>query len=58
MNAAIPYLRGEHRTEPHQPEPHRLVADVDAPYKQNILDLAQRQGIPDIHHDREAEHFG
>jgi len=58
MNAAFPYLRGEHRTKPVPPEPHRLVADIDAALAKNILDLAQRQRIPDVHHHREANNLG
>ena len=58
MNSSYARLRGEQRTEPVPPEPHRLVADADAPFKQKILDLLQRQRIPDIHHHRQADHFG
>lgn len=39
MNAPLPDLRGEHRTEPVSPEPQSLVADVDAAFKQENLDL-------------------
>ena len=35
-----------------------LVTDVDAAFKQNVLDLAQRQRIADVHHHREADDFG
>ena len=58
MNASFPDRGGEHRTEPVPPVPNRLVADVDAPLKQEILDLSQRQRIADIHHHREADHLG
>jgi hypothetical protein len=58
MKAPLPDLVGEHRTEAIPPEPHRLVADIDAPLEQEILDLPQRQRIADIHHHREADHFG
>jgi hypothetical protein len=34
------------------------VADVDAAFGQQILDLAQRQRIPDVHHHREADDLG
>ena len=40
------------------PEPHRLVADVDATFEQQVLDLAQRQRITDVHHHREADDLG
>ncbi len=57
MNASFPDLRGEHRTESVPPVPNRLVADIDAPLEQEILDLSQRQRIADIHHHREADHL-
>ncbi len=41
LNAPLPDLRGEHWTEPVLPEPHRLVADIDTPLKQEIFDLPQ-----------------
>ena len=52
MNAAFPYLRGEHRTEPVPPEPHSLVADMYAALANNILNLQERQRIPDVHQHR------
>jgi len=58
MDAAFPYLRGEHRTEPVPPEPHRLMPDIDAAFTKNILDLAQPLRIPDVHHHREANTLG
>jgi len=39
-------------------EPHRLVANIDASFKQKILNLPQRQLIPDIHHHRQADNLG
>jgi hypothetical protein len=47
-------LRRKHRTEPIPPEPHRLMADVDAAFEQQILDLAQRKRIADLQHHRQA----
>jgi hypothetical protein len=41
LDAALSDLGGEHRTETVPPEPHRFVADIDAPFEQKILDLAQ-----------------
>jgi hypothetical protein len=38
----LPDLGREHRAQPVPTEPDRLVADVDAAFKQQILDLAQR----------------
>ena len=58
LNAPFPDLRGAHRAEPVSPEPHRLVADIDTALEQQVLDLAQRQRVPDIHHHREANDLG
>ena len=58
LNAPFPDLCGEHRAEPVPPEPYRLVADINTALEQQVLDLAQRQRLPDIHHHREANDFG
>ena len=58
MNAPFPGLRGEHRSEPVPPETHGLVADVDPALEQDVLDLAQRQRIADLHHLRQANDIG
>ncbi len=58
MNAPLPDLRGEHRPKTVPPETYRLVADIDATFEQQILDLPQRQRIPDVHHYREANYLG
>jgi hypothetical protein len=34
------------------------VADINASFKQKILDLPQRQRIPDIHRHRQADNLG
>jgi hypothetical protein len=39
MNTSFSNLCGEHRTKLVSPKPHRLVADIDAPFEQQILDL-------------------
>ena len=57
MNAPLPDLSGEHRSEPVPPEPHRLVADIDTTLEQQVLDLAQRQRIADVQHHCEADNF-
>jgi hypothetical protein len=54
----LPDLGSKHRTEPVPPEPHRLMADIDAALEKQILDLAQRQRVPDVHHHREVDHLG
>ena len=58
MNPSFPDFRRKHRAESVSPEPHRLVADVDAAFKQKILDLTKRQRITDVHHHREADDLG
>ena len=54
----LPDLRGEHRTEPIPPEPHRLMADIDPSFMKQILNVPQRRRKSDIHHHREADHLG
>ena len=49
---------GEHRAEPVPPQPHRLVADVDAALEQQIFHVAERQRVFDIHHHHQADHLG
>ncbi len=39
------------------PEPHRLVADVDAALVQQVFDVAERQREPDVHHHRQADNL-
>ena len=56
--SSLPDLRCKQRTEPVPPEPYCLVADVDATFEQQILDLSQRQGKPDIHHHRKPDDRG
>ena len=58
MNPTPLDLRGEHRTKTVPPETHRLMADVDAALKQQILDLTERQRIANVQHHREADNFG
>ena len=58
MNAAFPDLGRKQGTKAVPPVPHRLVADVDATFEQNVFDLAQRKRIADIQHHREANDLG
>jgi hypothetical protein len=57
LKAPLLDLRSEHRAEPVPPEPHRLVADLDAALEQQVLDLAKRQRVPNLHHHRQADHL-
>ena len=58
MNSSYANLYGKHRTEWVPTKTHRLITDVDATLEQQVLDLAQRYGIPNITHHRQADHFG
>ena len=58
MEAPLSDLSGKHRAEPVPPEPHRLVADIDAAFEKKILDLTERQRIADIHHHCKADDLG
>ena len=58
LNAPFSDLRRKHRAKTVPPEPYRLVADIDTALEQQVLVLAQRQRVPDIHHHREANDFG
>ena len=58
MNALSADLGGEHRAEPVPPKPHRLVADVDAALEQQVLDVAQRQRVADVHHHHQPDDLG
>ena len=40
MNAAFPDLSYKQGTKPIPPVPHRLITNVDAPFEQNVFDLA------------------
>ena len=42
INAPLPDLGGEHRTEPVPSHPHRLMANIDATLEPQALDLPQR----------------
>ena len=39
MNAPLSDPRGEYRPKAVPPKPHRLVADIDTTFEQEILDL-------------------
>ena len=58
INAPLPDLCGEYWPKPVPPQTHRLVADVDATFEQNVFNLAQRKRIADVQHHREANDLG
>lgn len=51
-------LCGEDNSETVPPEPLRLVGDVDTAFMQQVLDVAQRQRVTDIHHHRQTDDLG
>ena len=51
----FPGLRGEYRTEPVPPKPHRLVAYVDAAFMQKILHVSELKWKPHVPHHRQFD---
>ena len=49
---------GENRAELVPPVPHLLVADLDAPFVQQILNIPQRQREANVEHHRQADNLG
>jgi hypothetical protein len=47
-NPTFANLGGEQRAEPVPPKPHRFVADLDAAFVQQILNIWQGQRAPDV----------
>ena len=41
MNPTLPDFARKQRTEPVPPEPHRLAADIDTAFEQQIFDMPQ-----------------
>ena len=50
-------VRKWQRPEPVPPHPHRLVADVDPAFEQQVLHVPQAQGVLHVHH-HQADHLG
>jgi len=57
MYAPLPDFRGKQGTEPVPPEPHGLVAEIDATLEQHIFDLPEKQRIADVQHHRETNNL-
>lgn len=51
-------IAGKHRAEPVPPEPNRLVAQINTPFEQQILDIPQREWEAHIHEDNQPDHLG
>ena len=56
-NPLLSDLCREHRAKPVPPKTDGLTADVDPALGQEILDVAQRQWVPHIHHYDQTDHF-
>ncbi len=52
-----PDIAGTERPKPVPPHPYRLMADVDAAFEQQVLDVAQRQPEANLHHHYKPDHF-
>ena len=48
-----PDVSREQRTEPVPPQPHRLMAHIDAPLKKQIFDIPQAEREPHVEHHHE-----
>ncbi len=48
---------GKQGPEPVSPEAHRLVADVDTAFEQQILDIPEQKREPHILHHHQADHL-
>ena len=51
------YLGREHGTKAVPPQPHALMADLDAPLRQ-VPDVAQRELVADLGHSGHADDLG
>ena len=47
----------EHRTEPIPPQPHRLMANIDAALEKQVFNVSQAQRKPDVQHHRHPDHL-
>ena len=45
----------EHWAKSIPPVPHRFAADVDGALVQQVLDIAERKGKANVHHDHQAD---
>jgi hypothetical protein len=58
MNPLLSDLCSKHRTESVPPKSYHLMANVNATFKQQFLNLAQRKRVPGVKHHREADDLG
>jgi hypothetical protein len=57
IHPLAPDISCEQRPEAVPSQPHRLVANVDTPFEQHILDIAQRQRKPNVSHNDQPNHL-
>jgi hypothetical protein len=56
-NPVLSDLCCEHRAKSVPPKSDGLMADVDPALGQEILDVAERQWVPHVHHHGQTNHF-
>jgi hypothetical protein len=56
-NPVLSDLCREHRAKPVPPKSDSLMADIDPALGQQILNVAQRQQVPHVHHYDQTDHF-
>ncbi len=56
-NSAFSYLGSDHRAKPMPPVSHRFMADIDAAFVQQILDISKGQRETDVHHNRQSDNL-
>jgi hypothetical protein len=56
-NPLLSDLCREHRAKPVPPESDGLMAEIDPALGQQILDVAERQRVPHVHHYDQTDHL-
>jgi hypothetical protein len=57
FDPAFTNLGSKHRPEPMPPISDGFMADIDAPFMEQIFNIAQRQREPNIKHHRQADNL-
>jgi hypothetical protein len=58
VDASFADLNSEQRPKAVSPETDGLMADINAPFEQDVFNLAKRKRIANVHHDRETDYLG
>jgi hypothetical protein len=58
FGSAFAQVRCDHRPEMVQPAPDGLIGDHDPAFRQQIFDVAEAQGEPNLEPDRVLDDFG